>query len=165
MRKYWPILSSDLALNDASFKKPPRFVYKCPPNICDLVVRADQPHVNPPPPSHLFSDGNYRCAHSAQCKCTSFNHPHTGKMLKIKRVITCNTKNVIHRIKYPCGLMYIGKTTRCLKTRIAKHIRLNDEKHPVAVHLNAFRHNLSSLRYIEQVSIPRRAGWHRQSPS
>lgn len=66
-------------------------------------------------------------------------------------------------IKCPCGLAYIGKTTRCLKTRISEHrsnIRLNDEKNPVAVHFNTFNHNLATLQYIgiEHVAIPRRGG-------
>lgn len=167
VRKHWPILCSDPALRDASFRHPPRFAYKRSPNISNLVVRADQP---PEKPASFFSpipDGNYRCAHCAQCnftyKCNTYTHPHTGKVLKIKGVISCNSKNVIYMIKCPCGLAYIGKTTRCIKTRIAEHrssIRLNDQKNPVAVHFNTFRHNLSTLKYIgiEQVSTPRRGG-------
>ncbi len=66
-------------------------------------------------------------------------------------------------IKCPCGLAYIGKTQRALKTRIAEHrssIRTNDQNSPVAVHFNLKRHNLSTLRYIgvEHVKVPRRGG-------
>lgn len=46
VRKHWPILSSDSTLNNASFREPPHFVYKRP-NIRDLDVRADQPHISP----------------------------------------------------------------------------------------------------------------------
>ncbi len=65
-------------------------------------------------------------------------------------------------IKCPCGLAYIGKTQRALKTRIAENrsIRTNDQKNPVAVHFNLKRHNLSTLRYIgvKHVKVPRRGG-------
>ncbi len=66
-------------------------------------------------------------------------------------------------IKCPCGLVYIGKTQRALKTRIAEHrssIRTNYQENPVAVHFNLKRHNLSTLRYIgvEHGKVPRRGG-------
>lgn len=167
VKRHWPILSSDPNLRDASFRQPPRFVYKRSPNIRNLVVKADRPPDHAPKRFPPVPDGNYRCGQCAQCnftrKCNSFNHPHTGKSFKIKGVITCNTKNVIYMIKCPCGLAYIGKTTRCLKTRIAEHrsnIRLRDEKNPVAVHFNMAKHNLAALQYIgiEHVAIPRRGG-------
>ena len=66
-------------------------------------------------------------------------------------------------LKCPCGLAYIGKTTRPLKTRISEHrsnIRNHDQKSPVAVHFTKAGHNVSSLCYwgIEQVKLPRRGG-------
>lgn len=167
VRKHWPILNSDPTLKDASFRQAPRFAYKRSPNISNMIVRADLPPDKPPQFFPPLPDGNYRCSHCAQCsftyKCNTYCHSHTGKTLKIKGIISCNTKNVIYMIKCPCGLSYIGKTTRCLKTRIAEHrssIRTNDQKNPVAVHFNAFNHNLSTLRYIgiEHVSTPRRGG-------
>lgn len=50
-----------------------------------------------------------------------FNHPHTGEKYKIKGIISCQTKNVIYMLKCPCGLVYVGKTTKAFKTRIAEH--------------------------------------------
>ena len=66
-------------------------------------------------------------------------------------------------LKCPCGLSYIGKTSRALKTRIAEHrstIRNNVITSPVAVHFNKAGHNVSTLRYtgIELVQSPRRGG-------
>ncbi len=111
-------------------------MYKRSPNICDLLVRADvSPSVARP--SHFLSipSGNYSCGRCAQCNFTTktnvFSHPHSGREFKIKGVITCTTKNVIYMIKCPCGLAYIGKTQRALKTRIAEHRRsicTNDKK-------------------------------------
>lgn len=166
VQQHWHILKSDPNLKTV-FNDPPRIVYKRAPNLRDQIVRADLP---PEQPSHFLSNippGNYKCGSCAQCnftsKCHYFNHPHSGKKIDIKGTITCNSKNVIYMIKCPCGLAYIGKTTRCLKTRISEHrssIRTHDDKSPVAVHFNSMKHNLSSLRYfgIEHVKAPRRGG-------
>lgn len=40
------------------------------------------------------------------------------KQYRISDYITCNTKNVI---ECPCGLKYVGRTQRILKTRIREH--------------------------------------------
>ena len=66
-------------------------------------------------------------------------------------------------LKCPCGLAYIGKTSRALKTRISEHrnnIRNHDQKSPVAVHFSTFKHSVSTLSYvgIEHVQLPRRGG-------
>ncbi|XP_041929101.1 uncharacterized protein LOC121693623 [Alosa sapidissima] len=139
---------------------------KDPPNLRNLLVRAHHP-----PQSdhflHQIPQGNYKCGKCAQCNFTtktkSFNHPLTGKPLHIKGVITCNTNNVIYMLRFPCGLAYIGKTTRSLKTRIAEHrsnIRNHNDKSPVAIHFTTAKHNVSSLRYtgIEHVKCPSRGG-------
>ncbi len=65
----------------------------------------------------------------------------------------------------PCGLAYIGKTTRKLKQRISEHkssIRRNDPNYPIAIHFNNAHHDISSLRFcgIEQVTLPPRGGDH-----
>ena len=41
-------------------------------------------------------------------KSTHFNHPVLQK--------------VIYKLKCPCGLVYVGKTNRALKIRIAEHL-------------------------------------------
>ncbi|KAL2092169.1 hypothetical protein ACEWY4_011967 [Coilia grayii] len=154
LHKHWHIINSDPTLT--CFSLPPRVVFKRPPNLRNLLVRAHHPRQ----PEH-------RCGHCAQCNFTSktkfFHHPLTGKKMYIKGVITCNTNNVIYMLRCPCGLAYIGKTTRCLKTRIAEHrsnIRNQDDKSPVAIHFTKAAHNVSTLRYtgIEQVKPPSRGG-------
>lgn len=142
-------------------------VYKRPPNLRNMLVRADLP---PPAPTHFLStvpSGNYPCGHCQQChfthKTKQFNHPHTGKKYNIKGIISCSTTNVIYMLKCPCGLAYIGKTTRSLKTRIAEHrsaIRNNVATSSVAVHFSAANHNVSTLKYIriETIKPLRRGG-------
>ncbi len=63
----------------------------------------------------------------------------------------------------PCGLGYVGKTSRQLKTRFAEHrsaIRHHEPKSPVAQHFFKLRHSISTLQYIgiEAVKLPRRRG-------
>ncbi len=63
--------------------------------------------------------------------------PSSGKSLKIRGTISCKTTNVIYMLRCPCGLGYVGKTSRQLKTRIAEHrcaIRHQDPRSPVEQH-------------------------------
>ena len=151
-----------------SFKDMPRVVYKRPPNIRQTVVKSDLIPITPQPSFlNQIPDGNYRCAHCAQCNFTTkshtFTHPLTGKRFDVKGIITCTTQNVVYLLKCPCGLGYVGKTTRALKTRISEHrssIRNQDPKSPVAMHFMSAKHNVASLKYqgIEHVKCPRRGG-------
>ena len=165
IKKHWHIVNTDPQLENV-FKDPPKVVYKRPPNLRNMLVKSDLPPVR----KGTFldvTDGNYKCGACTQCtfttKCTTYNHPHTGKSIKIKGFITCNQKNVVYLILCPCGLAYVGKTTRALKTRIAEHrsnIRTKDQHSPVALHFAEAQHSVSSLRYIgiEHVKTPRRGG-------
>lgn len=168
-KRHWHILQSDSELSSV-FKDPPLFVNKRGKNIKDFLVRATfdsslvkdrQPRFRPLP------NGNYRCGNCAQCnntwKTDHFSHPHTGKKFSIKSVITCASTHVVYMLRCPCGLAYVGKTTRKLKQRISEHkstIRRNDRDYPVAVHFNDKHHDIASLRFcgIEQLSLPPRGG-------
>ena len=124
-------------------------------------VRPTQTVLTPIP------DGNRRCGSCYQCKyterCTTFKHPHTGKKIPIKGIISCSTKSVIYLISCACGKSYVGKTSRALKTRIAEHrstIRCKNMNYPVAAHFAEANHPISSFRYIgiEHVTLPPRGG-------
>lgn len=164
INKHWHIIASDPALS--VFTSPPKVVFKRPPNLRNMLVRAH----HSPQTQHFLRQtpsGNYKCNNCTQCNFTHktkvFNHPRTGKEFKIRGTISCNTTNVIYMLKCPCGLAYIGKTTRALKTRIAEHrstIRNHDKKSPVAEHFTQFGHSVASLRYIgiERIQPPSRGG-------
>lgn len=169
-KKHWHILQSDPTLS-AMFQHPPLFVNRRGKNLRDQLVHADfkptatrgQTLLSPLP------NGNYRCGNCAQCnnttKTKSFQHPHTGKSISIKSIITCASTHVVYLLKCPCGLAYVGKTTRKLKQRISEHkssIRRNDRDYPVAVHFNDAQHDVCTLRFcgIEQVPPPPRGGDH-----
>lgn len=166
IQKHWHIIQTDPDLKTV-FSLPPRIVHKRPPNLNSMLVRANLPPKTEPHFLKTVPHGNYRCGRCTQCNFTqktqTFNHPRTGKTFKISGVITCNTNNVIYMLKCPCGLAYIGKTTRPLKTRISEHrsnIRNHDKKSPVAIHFTQAQHNVSALRYlgIEQVKLTSRGG-------
>ena len=130
-------------------------------------VRPDLPTKKP---AHFLSyipSGNFPCLDCVHCsgliKGKSFPHPRTGKEVKVRGRIMCNTTFVVYLLKCPCNLFYVGKTKRALKTRIGQHkcsIRRQDSKSSVARHFNAHNHSDESLRYmgIEVVSTPSRSG-------
>ena len=170
-KKHWHILTSDPETAPL-FKDPPLFSFKRARNLRDHLVHADfQSQSGPAPHSQrLLSplpNGNYRCGHCAQCchttKTTSFRHPHTPKTFPIKSLITCSSSNVVYLICCPCGLTYVGKTSRQLKQRMSEHkssIRRNVREYPVAAHFNDANHDISTFFFIgiEQVSLPKRGG-------
>ena len=70
---------------------------------------------------------------------------------------------MIYLLTCDCGLAYVGKTNRALKTRIAEHrskIRTGDKNSPVAKHFCELNHPVASLRYtgIELITPQRRKG-------
>ena len=171
-KKHWHLLQSDPQLSH-TFQYPPLFVNKRGRNIRDSLVKANFSSIKPAQPTQTLlspiPNGNYPCGHCAQCNNTNkakvFNHPLTGKPFPIKNVITCASTHVIYMLRCPCGLAYIGKTTRKLKTRISEHkssIRRNDRDYPVAVHFNDMKHDISTLRFVgmEWVPPPPRGGNH-----
>ena len=163
--KHWHILSSDPAIGH-SFKDKPMFAHKRAKNLRDTVVRADLYN----PPKHFLDSlpsGNFPCHNCIHCNAMirgdSFLHPHSGKKYPVKGRISCKTKYVVYLLKCPCGLCYVGKTIRELKTRFSEHksaIRNNDEKSSVARHFNAVGHDVCTLRFqgLEVVNPSKRGG-------
>ncbi|KAJ0039329.1 hypothetical protein NL108_018573 [Boleophthalmus pectinirostris] len=92
-------------------------------------------------------------------------HPHSGKTLKIRGVITCNT-SFVYLITCLCGLAYVGCTSRPLRIRISEHssnIRWGDERNPVTAHFKKVGHNFCYCQYagIEKVDKLSRGGNHK----
>ena len=168
INKHWHILKSDPLLNK-TFDKPPLIVFSRGQNLRNHLVKSDLPPVQTPTQRVLapIPNGNYKCGACAQCnsthKCQKFKHPHSGKNIPIRGVISCNTKGVIYLLTCSCGKAYVGCTKRELKVRIAEHrstIRCKNMTYPVAAHFVEANHPVSSLHYIgiEKVSVPRRGG-------
>ena len=100
-----------------------------------------------------------------QCNSTIktyfFRHPHAGRKIPVRGIISCKTKGVIYLITCSCGKAYVGQTKRQLKQSIAEHrssIRCKNIDYPVAAHFVEANHPIFSLKYtgIEHVALPRR---------
>lgn len=70
---------------------------------------------------------------------------------------------VIYALKCPCGLLYVGETSRPVKQRITEHnnnIRLAKVRNPVAAHFVEMRHQVAQLTFLilEVVEKPNRGG-------
>ncbi len=87
---------------------------------CSLIYQI------PTPGTLSDAHGNFQCKDCVACshylKSKSFTHPQTGKIYKIKQLITCKTTHVIYIIMCSCPLLYVGKTKRALHTRIVEHM-------------------------------------------
>ena len=101
IKKHWYIIDTDPVLKKC-LPSPPRVVHKRPPNLRNMLVRADLP---PPAPTHFLSNipcGNSPCGRCQPChftpKSTTFNHPHTGKRYSINVIIACSAANVIYML-------------------------------------------------------------------
>ena len=162
--KHWHILQ----LHD-SFTLPPRIAFTRNPNIRNKLVKTSHfPSSNtqrtidslPPPVGH------FPCAHCSCCAQTSklktFTTP-DNLTVTLKHLTTCASQGVVYAIKCPCPLLYVGKTSRPLRTRITEHksaIRRGDTKAPLVEHFINKSHSDSELRFwaIELIKPHPRGG-------
>lgn len=114
---------------------------KRPKNLRDRLVRADLGSEKQNQTQRYLTvekKDTYPCLRCAQCtnviKGDSFYHPQTGKMFKIRGYHTCNSKNFVYIIKCPCGLLYVGKTSQCIK-----HVFVNTDQ--------LLEHNICSYQF------------------
>ncbi|OCT70365.1 hypothetical protein XELAEV_18037283mg [Xenopus laevis] len=109
--------------------------------------------------------------------CTSIikwelvRHPTQGTPIKIKHYATCETKNVIYLLKCLCSKVYVGQTSRSIKTRSKEHrgnICNFKQGSPtdttVSRHFNTANHNQTQLKWmiLEVIQSPLREGDMRQ---
>lgn len=176
IRKHWPILSCH-SNPEPTFTQPPLFVHKKSQSLRNMLIRARAPDSKRTqvtgvtrwlgtsgPPAGMFPCGH--CVHcNAVIKTTEVTHPSTGVKFPLKQFFNCNSSNVIYLLKCPCGMGYVGKTTRPLKTRFGEHrsaIRRADLTSPVARHFLKEGHQISQLRFmaIELVRKPKQGLSH-----
>ena len=97
--------------------------------------------------------GNFPCL-SSKCKTCDFIDSTTivsapKSEFHIKHHFTCASSHLIYCISCSrCGMLYIGETGRCLRTRFGEHQRSvigNDANQPVARHFNDGNHSVSDM--------------------
>lgn len=105
----------------------------------------------PRPPSFWDRDLFYACRRCKACRevnrpirgLDSFRSVSNNKSFDIRQFITCNTTHVVYAIECSRGLLYIGRTKRALKVRIAEHIqniKIGFKDHNVSLHVK-LKHN------------------------
>lgn len=153
VQRHWHILQSDPNIGN-SFQDLPRSCYKRAPSLRDKLVRSHLPASTQSFPPRVLQ-GNFKCFNCAACNFMltekEFTHSKTGKTYKVKGRITCLSTFVVYLLTCPCGILYVGKTKRQLKTRIFEHkcsIRKNDEKSSVARHFQSAGHDASMLKFM-----------------
>lgn len=165
--KHWHIFEADVSMKSL-FSQPPLFSYSRASNLRDRMVKADigikqrmQTFLGTP------AKGCFPCLGCPHCnnliKGNVINHPHSGKQFFITEYLTCMSSWVVYLIKCPCGLLYIGETSREIKIRIGEHksaIRTNNKKSSVARHFASAQHTIAQLKFqvIEQIQRHQRGG-------
>lgn len=127
IRKHWEIIKSDPNLKDL-FPETPTLVFKKGKSISNFLVRGD---ITPHTSQQVFINsrsqkrGTFPCLHCTNCasilKGVKFKHPLKDTEITARGHFTCNTTGAIYLLQCPCGLAYVGQTSRHIKTRLNEH--------------------------------------------
>ena len=140
-RKHWYILSKDIHLG-GTIPEQPRFIYRKAPSFGDRVVRK----ILDPPNPYIKIDlrGFFPCRKCICCRTVQVHNRGKcevigtdGSVFEIKEFSTCNSSYIVYLLWCPCGLLYVGRTKRLLRVRIAEHlanIKKGFEHHSVSMH-------------------------------
>ena len=162
LKKHWRVMMSDPYLKKV-FPQPPMVAFRRTQNLRKKLIKAKVP---PPPPKRKKRElmGMKKC-NQPGCEACPFilpgkdvTSPFSAANVKINTSLDCNSKNIVYSLfcsKDNCKQIYVGKTERKLKERLAEHkasVRKN-EKNVVGVHFNGPGHNLENLKIsaIEKV--------------
>ena len=147
IRKNFHILKND-SETSSIFPNNPLVSFRHSKNIRETLVHSSLPQ-------ELSSPcGTFPCG-VGQCKTCKFIDSSTTIsapkfVYHIKHHFTCTSSHLIYCISCSrCGMLYIGETGRCLRTRFGEHRRSvtsNDANQPVARHFNNGSHCVSDMK-------------------
>lgn len=133
IEKNWNILKQDPILNPVLPPKPV-VVFRKSKDLRSLIapsrVRKPQNQTKTPTgnwASIFDQKGNYKCGTKNCGACAFMAHRKKeimgsdGQYHKIKQFINCGTSYVVYGLICPCGLLYVGRTIRPLRTRFSEH--------------------------------------------
>ncbi|OCT96861.1 hypothetical protein XELAEV_18009077mg [Xenopus laevis] len=87
-------------------------------------------------------------------------HPRKGTTIRITWWFSCNSTYAVYVIQCPCGLAYVGQTTRTVRESIREHktaIRTGKKEQTVSGHFFEKGHNVNQLRFqVIDVIQPKR---------
>jgi hypothetical protein len=146
INKNFHILKNDLETSSI-FSDNPLVSFRHSKNIRETLVHSSLAQVS------TSQNGTFPCL-SSKCKTCNFVDSTTIVSapkydFHIKHHFTCASSHLIYCISCSrCGLLYIGETGRCLRTRFGEHRRAvigNDANQPVARHFNNDNHSVSDM--------------------
>ncbi|CAJ0968644.1 unnamed protein product [Ranitomeya imitator] len=126
--KHWAVLRADDDLASC-IPKHPSVTWRRSKNLKDILTKS---HYVAPQVQHFSNRagpkwGSFQCGDCSACKFMDrafvFNKSDNSRSFTITHNINCKTDNVIYFAYCPCGLIYIGMTTRQLRVRILEHVR------------------------------------------
>ncbi|KAM8953051.1 uncharacterized protein RCH25_043823 [Pelodytes ibericus] len=167
LNKYWFVLQADKKVGPL-FQQPPLMAYKRSRNLRDQLTNNKRGAQVAPTSTSLSNwlvppPGMHKCGRCVICNnvilTSYFNHPMRGTRFSVLEYLNCQHFFVIYLLKCPCGLCYVGETTRPLTIRIGEHksaIRTGNQKSPIARHFNDLHHGVSQLRFLAIEHVPAR---------
>lgn len=126
-KKHWDILWADNILTDHLTTRP-SITYRRSWNLCDMLFQSHHTGLKI---ERAFGskDPRWGCCPCGNCvACCNMDTAYTfwnsqqTREFKITHHITCNMTGVIYFALCPCGLIYVGLTTRQFRRRIREHV-------------------------------------------
>ncbi|XP_069810077.1 uncharacterized protein [Dendropsophus ebraccatus] len=180
LHKYWPLLQQDQELKKILPMRP-QITARRSPTIKDMLVKS---HYVTPRSDFIFSSagprwGSKPCGHCSACnqitRTEVFHSSDGSKEYRIVHHINCRSTAVVYYAVCPCGLIYVGLTSRELKIRIMEHnrdikaaqkVEISDVEgmrrlKPVARHFRVMhpgQYHLLKFRGIDAVHLGSRGG-------
>ncbi|XP_041437942.1 uncharacterized protein LOC121399966 [Xenopus laevis] len=155
IKKYWPLIQADRQFGHL-FTEQPRFCYKRGRSLKDILYPSDTRQKK-----SLFQGRKKKGTYPyLSCNCCSsiikgskINHPSKGYEINLNVYATCKSTHMVYLLKCPCGLGYVGQTSREVKMRIQEHKRnIKNFKEntqtdtSISKHFFICKHNLMQLR-------------------
>ncbi|CAF5111945.1 unnamed protein product, partial [Rotaria sp. Silwood1] len=138
-----------------------RFIYKCDPNLHNLLIRSRYPHsfydIVPEPDTNPL--GSYRCQNPRCITCKHiieqdwFMSTVTNQIFIIPYSANCGTSNLVYLITCTlCHSQYVGTTSQTLRNRLNHHLTAIKNKYwhdtTCPEHFNSAQHSIEHLKII-----------------
>ncbi|KAM4043753.1 uncharacterized protein ACNLHF_014024 [Anomaloglossus baeobatrachus] len=131
LKRHWAILKTDRTLSQ-SVSENPLMTPRRGRNLRDILV--DSHYVAPVSNPFLLNEpvkrkGCFVCGECLACRehnlipGSDFRSADGSKYFKIQKYITCKSSFVIYLATCPCPKLYVGLTSRQLRTRTREHVR------------------------------------------
>lgn len=122
IKKHFPILQMSKTFKD-NFHRPPAVVFRQPPNLKSLLVRAKLSQSFSVESKGCFKTHSKRCVTCSALKETAFVQSHyTGQKFKLFHNITCDSVGLVYLINcLDCKKQYVGETGGELRIRHRGH--------------------------------------------